>query len=81
MENQCVQINEQGFLFASPEPITECTGYVLVSHSTYDSFITDITINPVDIASSFTFGFAAVIITGYFAAYPVGIAKALIRKL
>lgn len=81
MENQCLQVNEQGFLYASPEPISECTGYIAISHSNYDSFLADNTLKPEDLAASFTFGFATVIVMGYFAAYPVGIAKRLIRKL
>lgn len=81
MENQCIQINGQGFLYASPEPVSECAGYVLVSRSNYDSFLADSTITAQDLTVSFTYGFAAVIVFGYFAAYPVGIAKRLIRKL
>lgn len=81
MENQCVLISEQGFLYTSPEPVSECTGYVVISHSNYASLLADNSITAADLTTSFGYGFAAVIVWGYFAAYPVGIAKRLIQKL
>lgn len=81
MNNICVDINEQGFLFATASPISECTSYILISRSNYDSFLSGLTVTAEDIATSFSFGFMAVIVVGYFAAWPVGIAKSLINKL
>jgi len=81
MENQCVLVNEQGFLYTTPETVSECTGHILISRSNYDSFLAESTITAMDLTEAFTYGFAAVIVFGYFAAYPVGIAKKLIRKL
>ncbi|MCQ1056925.1 hypothetical protein LRP52_02420 [Photobacterium sp. ZSDE20] len=77
----CVDISEQGYLFVTPQGLSECTSYVLVSSSNYDSYIADFEITAEEITEAFGYGFAAIIIFGYFAAYPVGIAKKLIRKL
>ncbi|QSV15463.1 single-stranded DNA-binding protein [Photobacterium ganghwense] len=80
-DNVCVTVNEQGFLYATSQPISECASYVMVSRSTYDSFIADMSVTGEQLTEAFTYGFAAVIVFGYFAAYPVGIAKKLIRKV
>ncbi|UTM60123.1 single-stranded DNA-binding protein [Photobacterium sp. CCB-ST2H9] len=81
MADTCVLANEQGFLYAVPTPITDCAGFVLISKSSYDSYLAGSQITPEDVGSAFSFGFAAILVTCYFAAYPVGIAKRLINKM
>ncbi|MEL6117799.1 single-stranded DNA-binding protein (plasmid) [Photobacterium sp. SP02] len=81
MTDTCVQLNEQGFLYAVRTPITDCAGYVLISKSSYDSYLAGSELTPEDVGAAFSFGFAAILVSCYFAAYPVGIAKRLINKL
>lgn len=76
----CVSVDESGYVRQTVEAVQNCTSHVLVDASQY-SLIVEPVLNSSEIASVFTWGFASVVVLGYFSGYAVGIAKTIINKL
>lgn len=72
----CVSVDSDGYV--KQTGFSDCLDYVLVSSSDYQAAFNS-QINALDITTAFTWGFAAVVVTGWFAGYSIGIAKRVIR--
>ena len=69
-----------GYLAQVSTPIGECTSYVLVTADEYASFFEVFSLDSGQIATAIGFGFGVVVST-YFLAYPIGLAKKILNKL
>lgn len=78
----CVAVDSAGFvrLMDSVESSCAVNQYVLVSASEYAQFVQPV-FDPALATQAFGIGFTAVVIVGYFGAFPAGIVKTLIAKL
>ena len=76
----CVGVNSEGWIYKTSETIDACTEFVLVGAEQYRLSV-EPALNPADIAYVFAWGFASVVVLGYFGGYAVGIAKSLINKI
>jgi hypothetical protein len=75
----CVAVSEEGFLYQTDLPITECTSMVIQSVGEYNT--SHIELSPADIATVFAWSFGAVVVVGYFGGYVIGLAKRLINLI
>lgn len=74
----CVEVTQEGFLYKSELPLSECSSMVI---QTFDEYkVNQLELNPVDISSLFFFAFGLVLLS-YKSAWVVGVIKNVIGKL
>lgn len=66
-----------GQLVQVQSSIEDCTAYVLVTSNDYETMFASYTLDPVSIATAFSFGLGA-IVTLYLTSYPVGAVKRML---
>ena len=76
----CVAPDVDGFIRKTVDSLDTCTSMILMDSAQYHLAIEPV-LNSADIAYVFGWGFAGVVIIGYFGGYLIGIAKSLIRKI
>lgn len=75
----CIDKNEQGFLFLTETPVSECSSMVLLTVDEYKQSTLDIPAS--DVVMIFSWAFGAVVIIGWLPGFAIGVAKKLIRSI
>ncbi len=74
----CIDIDQNNFLTGSLTSVSECTSYVLVDSIEYQLMLQTYEITPLEIAESFSWGFATYI-SFWFLGYVIRTARNVIK--
>jgi len=75
---KCLEINEQGFLYSSDNPVSQCTSLVALSIEEYNQ--TQAYVDFGDMSALFTFSFSLVLFS-YKSSWAVGVIKRAIENI
>jgi hypothetical protein len=76
----CVLVDGSNYLKALTTSAEECTSYLLVDSTEYNLMQTGYSINPLDIAEAFTWGFGTYVFF-WFLGYCIYTARSVIKKI
>jgi hypothetical protein len=76
----CVIVDESNYLKASTTSEQECSSYLVVDSTEYNLMQTGYSIDPIDIAEAFTWGFGTYVFF-WFLGYCISTARLVIKRV